>query len=87
MPKRQRVCLDCDAALVNPQALRCRSCAARQRHRTRPPATRWTPATGARARAAAQRKHALDREAHADVDRLRAEIERLKSGPVMPDLA
>ena len=74
-------CVDCGVALVNPHALRCRSCAARQRHRTRPPATRWTPATGARARAAAQRKHALDREAHAEVEQLRAEVTRLKPGP------
>jgi len=81
MPKRQRVCLDCDAALVNPQALRCRSCAARQRHRTRPPATRWTPATGERAREAARRKHALDAEAYQEVTRLRAEVARLKPGP------
>jgi len=80
MPKRRRVCLDCGAALVNPHALRCRSCAARQRHRTRPPATRWTPATGARAREAAQRKHALDAEAHQDVERLRAEVARLREG-------
>ena len=79
-PRCAPTCVDCGAALVNPHALRCRSCAGRQRHRTQPPATRWTPATGARAREAAQRKHALDRQRKGEVERLRAEVEQLKQG-------